>query len=115
MYLHRQVIVVFTGNVNKKNRQMVAVCISFFNLSRNSLKKCYFIASSTLKIKCGKSEGMQEKVSIMGVDRRIHHSGSLFGITRLISDPHDRFFYPHYTPMKDTYMNKVYQDEHEQF
>ena len=27
----------------------------------------YFIASSSLKIKCGKSKGMQEKVSIMGV------------------------------------------------
>ena len=27
----------------------------------------YFIASSTLKIKCGKINGMQENVPIMGV------------------------------------------------
>ena len=27
----------------------------------------FYIASSTLKIKCGESKGMQEKVSIMGV------------------------------------------------
>ena len=38
------------------------------NLSRNSLKeKCYFIARSTLKTECGKSKGVQETVSIMGV------------------------------------------------
>ena len=35
---------------------------STFNLSRNSLKeKCYFLASSSLKIKYGKLKGMQEK------------------------------------------------------
>ena len=38
-----------------------------------------------------------------GVDRKIYHSGSLFGIVMPISDPRDRFFYPHHTPMKDTY------------
>ena len=54
---------------------------------------------------------MQEKVSIMGVwcgyknpslgitDR--HHSASLVMPT---SDPRDRFFYPHHTHMKDTYI-----------
>ena len=57
-------------------------------------KKCYFIASSSLKIKCGKSKGMQEKVSIMGV--------------MPISDPRDRFFYLHHTPMKDTYILSVF-------
>ena len=46
--------------------------------------------------------------SVYGVDRKIYHSGSLFGITRAslmmpISDPRNRFFYPHHTPMKDTY------------
>ena len=31
------------------------------------MKNCIFIASSTLKIKCGISNGMQEKVSFMGM------------------------------------------------
>ena len=39
---------------------------------------------------------------VYGVDRKICHSGSLFGIMP-ISDPRERFFYPHHTPMKDTY------------
>ena len=53
---------------------------------------------------------MQEKVSIMGVWCGLknlslgitvrHHSASL---VMPISDPRDRFFYPHHTPMKDTY------------
>ena len=61
------------------------------------MEKVYFIASSSLKIKCGKSKGMQEKVTIMGVgvDRK--------SLMMPISDPRDRFFYPHYIPMKDTY------------
>ena len=48
---------------------------------------------------------------VFGANRKICHSGSLFGIIRHhsaslvmpISDPRDRFFYPHHTPMKDTY------------
>ena len=53
---------------------------------------------------------MHEKVSIMGVCfgwKNLslgvtvrHHSASL---VMPISDPHDRFFDPHHTPMKDTY------------
>ena len=53
---------------------------------------------------------MQEKVSIMGVwcgwknlslgITVRHHSASL---VMPISDPRDRFFYPHHTPMIDTY------------
>ena len=53
---------------------------------------------------------MQEKVSIMGVwcgQKNLslgitvrHHSASL---VMPISDPRDRFFYPHHTPIKDTY------------
>ena len=77
----RQVTLVFTANnvkndvilckidVNVKNRMPVAGSVGFFKLSRNSSKeKCYFITSFILKIKCGKSKGMQEKVSIMGVE-----------------------------------------------
>ena len=42
------------------------VASTSLNLSKNSLtEKCYFIASSSLKIKYGKSKGMQEKISIM--------------------------------------------------
>ena len=53
-------------DVNIKNQTAVVGSVNF--LSRNSLtEKCYFIASSSLKIKCGKSKGMQEKVSIMDV------------------------------------------------
>ena len=43
-------------------RSLVASASS--NLSRNSLKEKVL---SALKIKCSKSKGMQEKVSIMGV------------------------------------------------
>ena len=53
---------------------------------------------------------MQEKVSIMDVWSGIknlllgitvrHHSASL---VMPIIDPRDRYFYPHHTPMKDTY------------
>ena len=67
----------------------------------------YLIVSSTLKIKYGKSKVMKEKVSIMGVwcgqknpslgITVRHHSASL---VMPISDPHDRFFYPHHIPMK---------------
>ena len=77
MYLRRQVTLDFTAvtskndvtlcklDVNAKNRMVASTSL---NLSRNSLmEKCYYIASSSLKIKCGKSKGMQEKVSIMGV------------------------------------------------
>ena len=54
---------------------------------------------------------MQEKVSIMGVwcgQKNLslgitvrHHSASL---VMPISDPRDRFFYPHHTHMIDTYI-----------
>ena len=54
---------------------------------------------------------MQEKVSIKGVwcgQKNLslgitirHHSASL---VMPISDPRDRFFDPHHTPMKDTYI-----------
>ena len=55
-------------DVNVKKRTADAVASASLNLSRNSLKEQrYFIASSTLKIKFGKSKGMQEKVSIMSV------------------------------------------------
>ena len=53
---------------------------------------------------------MQERVSIMGVwcgQKNLslgitvrHHSASL---VMPISDHRDRFFYPHHTPMTDTY------------
>ena len=53
---------------------------------------------------------MQEKVSIMGLwcgKKNLslgitvrHHEASL---VMPISDPCDRFYYPHHTPMKDTY------------
>ena len=38
---------------------------------------------------------------VYDVDRKICHLGSLFGMP--ISDPRDRFFYPHHAPMKDTF------------
>ena len=54
--------------VNVKNRTAVTGSIDFIKLEKKLFrKKCYFIASSSLKIKCGKSKGMQENVSIMGV------------------------------------------------
>ena len=51
-------------------------------------EKSYFIASSTLKIKYGKSKGMQEKGinhGYMAWIQIIRHSGSLFGIIRQAS------------------------------
>ena len=64
------------------------------------------VVSSSLKSKCGKSKGIQEKVSIMdvwcgyknlslGITVR-HHWASL---VMPISDPRDRFFYTHNTPI----------------
>ena len=59
-----------------------------------------------MKVKCNKSKGMQEKVSIMSVwcgqkNRSLgitvrHHKASL---VMPISDPRNRFFCPHHTPM----------------
>ena len=73
MYLCLQVQLIFTAitskndvtlcklDVNIKNRTSVAGSVDFFKLSRNSsTEKFYFIASSSLKIKCGKSKGMKE-------------------------------------------------------
>ena len=55
-------------DVNAKSRTAVAGSVGFFKLEEKLFKgKSYFIASSTLKIKCCKSEGKQEKLSIMGV------------------------------------------------
>ena len=60
---------------------------------------------------------MQEKVSIMGVWCGLknlsleitvrHHSASL---VMPISDPRERFFCPHHTPMKDTYNTEIMLD-----
>ena len=48
-------------DINVKNRTDLVVSASL-NLSRNSLrKKFYFIACSTLKIKCGKSKVCKKK------------------------------------------------------
>ena len=74
------------------------------------MKKSYFIASSSLKVRYGKSKGMQEKVPIMGIWCRqkysslgttVQHNGAC--LVMPISYPRDRFFYPHYIPGKDTY------------
>ena len=55
-------------NVDVKNRTAVACSVDFVKLEKLfNEKKCYFIANSSLKIKFGKTKGMQEKVSIMGV------------------------------------------------
>ena len=71
------------------------------------MEKFYFIASSSLKIKCGKSKDVCKKKYlswVYGVDRKICHLGSLFlhhkaSLVMPISDPRDRVFYPHHTPM----------------
>ena len=57
------------SDVNVKNRKAVADSVDLFKLQWKLFngKKCYFITSSSLKIKCAKSKGMQEKVYIMGV------------------------------------------------
>ena len=59
-------------DVNENKWRSVVASISL-NLSKNSLtQKCYFIASSSLKIKYGKCKGMQEKYLswVHGVDRK---------------------------------------------
>ena len=80
-YIRRQVTLVFTAVTSKndatlckldvivKNRTAIAGSGDFSKLKLKPLKrkKCYFTASSTFKIKYGKSKGMQEKVSIMGI------------------------------------------------
>ena len=50
-----------------KNRMAVAGSAAFFKLELKLFKGKSVISISTLKIKCGKSKGLQEKVSIMGV------------------------------------------------
>ena len=81
------------------------------NLRRNYLKekKCYILASSTLKIKCGRSNGMQEKYLswVYGVEREKSvtqdHCSTTVGKPMMpTSDPHGIFYYPRHTPMKDT-------------
>ena len=73
--------------------------------------KCCF---ENQMIKCGKSKGMQEKVSFMGGGggvccrlkksiTRDHCNQHISSLVMPISDPRDRIFYPHHTPMKDTY------------
>ena len=52
-------------DVNVKNQS--AVVKSFFKLELKLFKGKIFIANSSLKIKCGESKGIQEKVSIMGI------------------------------------------------
>ena len=54
---------------NVKNRTAVAGSVNFIKYEQKLFngKKCCFIASFFLKIKCGKSKDMQERVSIMGV------------------------------------------------
>ena len=56
-------------DVNVKIERRLLVASASFKLSRNSFKerKVLLYASSTLKVKHGKSKGMQEKVSIMGI------------------------------------------------
>ena len=62
-----------TLTLRTERRSLVASASS--NLSRNSLwEKWHFIACSTLMVKCGKSKGMQEKVSIMGAPGRVAQS-----------------------------------------
>ena len=93
MYLHRQVTLVFTVvtskndvtlcklNVNVKNQTAVAGSVDFLDLSRNSSKenvllycKFYFENQKVCK---------KKYLSwVYGVDRKIRHWVSLFGITR---------------------------------
>ena len=62
----------------------------------------FFIASSTLKIKCGKAKGVQEK-SVT----RDHCSTSSELMS--ISDPRNRFFYLHHTPIKKVLIISPYR------
>ena len=54
-------------DVNVKNRTAAADIIDLFKLEQKLCNGKSVIASSFLKIKCCKSKGMQEKVSIVGV------------------------------------------------
>ena len=59
------------------------------------------------------------KLTVVLVFERLTRNGSeqgLRGVTASlvmpISDPRDRFFYPYYTPMKDTYFSPTGQEYH---
>ena len=55
-------------DVNIKNRQRLLVALAPLNLSRNSLTEKFLLHNKFFENQmCGKSKGMQEKVSIMGV------------------------------------------------
>ena len=64
---------------------------------------------ATLKSNAGGQKVCKKKNLswLFGADRKICPSGSLFGLTRQSRDakqwPSDGFFYPHLTPMKDSY------------
>ena len=65
-----------------------------FNLSRNSLKEKVLLYSM-FYIESQKVCKKKYLSWVYGVDRKI--------LVMPISDPRDRFFYPHHTPMQDSY------------
>ena len=62
--------------------------------------KFFFYKSNVVNQKVCKKKYLSR---VYGMDRKICHLGSLASLVMPISDPRDRLFYPHHTPMKDTY------------
>ena len=65
--------------------------------------ECNLKTTSTLKSNAGDQKVCKTKNLswLFDADRKIRPSGPLFGITR--RSPSDDFFYPHLTPMDDSY------------
>ena len=67
-------------DVSVKNRTAVASSVEFFKLEQKLFKgKNYLLASSTLKIKCGKSKGKKKYLSwVYGAGRKILFFSDVF-------------------------------------
>ena len=99
-------------DANVNNRTAIAGSVGFFKLEKKLFKgkkvllysKFYF-ENQMCKIKRYARKSIYHEYMVriekpsLGITVR-HHSANL---VKSISDPSDRFFYPHHTPMKDTY------------
>ena len=95
------IVILYTGFIFQKLRH---------NLSMNqSIKQSMACEVSSVSIsECFNSVSICQLLNLNRVTKNLslgitvrHHEASLL---MPISDPHDRFFYPHHTPMIDTYI-----------
>ena len=94
--------------IRRRTERRSLVASTSFNFSTNLLKEnMLFHTSSSLKIKYGKSKRYSRKSIYHGcmvwIEKSVTRDHCSASLGKPISDPRDRFFYPHHTPMIDTY------------